>query len=54
MSDYGIYIWSSYLVTGFTMLLILGYSLYQLGIAKRTLNDLNSDGPTKRRVADDT
>tara|TARA_A100001011_G_scaffold126802_1_gene133686 strand:+ start:1011 stop:1175 length:165 start_codon:yes stop_codon:yes gene_type:complete len=54
MTDYGIYIWSSYLVTGFIMALVLGYSLHQLRAAKRTLNDLNSDGPTKRRVADDT
>ncbi|MBB45251.1 MAG: heme exporter protein CcmD [Rhodospirillaceae bacterium] len=54
MTDYGIYIWSSYLVTGFTIVLVLGYSLYQLRIAKRALKDLNNDGLTKQRVADDT
>ncbi|MFL2933592.1 MAG: heme exporter protein CcmD [Thalassobaculaceae bacterium] len=54
MTDYGIYIWSSYLATGFTMIAILGYSLYQLRISKRTLTKLNSEGLIKRRVADDT
>jgi heme exporter protein CcmD len=54
MSDYGIYIWSSYLVTGFTMALVLGYALYQLKIAKSTLKDFSNDSLTKRRVADDT
>jgi len=54
MSDYGIYIWSSSLVTGFIMALVFGYSLYQLKIAKSTLKDLSNDNLTKRRVADDT
>jgi heme exporter protein CcmD len=54
MTDYGIYIWLSYLATGFTMIAMLGYSLHQLRISKRTLTELNSDGLIKRRVADDT
>jgi heme exporter protein CcmD len=54
MTDYGIYIWSSYLATGFTMIAILGYSLYQLRIVTRALTELNIDGLIKRRVADDT
>ena len=54
MTDYGIYIWLSYLATGVTMIAILGYSLYQLRISKRTLTQVKSDSLIKRRAADDT